>query len=63
MSFVSPGGQEVLPETPFSMLVLVNYGKASGQDLLSLAAKIIASVYERFGVQLVPEPNIIGASY
>lgn len=43
-------------------LVLVNYGNASGQDLLTLAAKIITSVYEVFGIQLVPEPNIIGSS-
>lgn len=42
-------------------LVLVNYGNASGQDLLSLAAKIMGSVYEVFGIQLAPEPNIIGA--
>lgn len=49
--------------SPDHALVLVNYGKASGQDLLTLAAKIIASVYEVFGIQLVPEPNIIGPSY
>jgi len=46
--------------SPDHALVLVNYGNASGQDLLTLAAKIMTSVYEVFGIQLVPEPNIIG---
>jgi len=49
--------------SPEHALVLVNYGNASGQDMLSLAARIIASVYEVFGVQLVPEPNIVGSSF
>ena len=42
-------------------LVLVNHGNASGQDLLNLAGKIMASVSDRYGVDLVPEPRIIGA--
>ncbi len=49
--------------SPDHALVLVNYANASGQDLLALAAKIIASVYENFGIQLMPEPHIIGSSY
>ncbi len=42
-------------------LVLVNHGNASGQDLLNLADSIKSSVNERFGVELVPEPRVIGA--
>lgn len=40
-------------------LVLVNHGGAKGEEILNLANQIIASVYERFGLQLVPEVNII----
>lgn len=39
-------------------LVLVNYGSASGQDLLNLAQRIQADVLERFGVTLEMEPNL-----
>lgn len=39
-------------------LVLVNYGKASGQDILSLAKMIQEKVKERFAVELQPEVNI-----
>lgn len=42
-------------------LVLVNHGSASGADLLALARRIVASVHERFGVVLEPEPRILGA--
>jgi len=41
-------------------LVLVNYGQASGAQLLELARRIAASVQERFGVDIEPEPRIIG---
>lgn len=44
-------------------LVLVNYGKASGVQILDLARRIAASVQSRFGVRLEPEPRIIGASW
>ncbi|MEW9900235.1 UDP-N-acetylmuramate dehydrogenase [Chitinivorax sp. PXF-14] len=37
-------------------LVLVNCGGASGADIWRLAEAIRASVYERFGVELEPEP-------
>jgi UDP-N-acetylmuramate dehydrogenase len=39
-------------------LVLVNYGKASGNDILALAEQIAADVTARFGIILTPEVNI-----
>jgi len=44
-------------------LVLVNHGAATGAQLLALARRIAASVQERFGVGLEPEPRIIGAAW
>jgi UDP-N-acetylmuramate dehydrogenase len=43
-------------------LVLVNYGNASGNQIISLARKIQASVMEKFGVLLEMEVNIIDNS-
>ena len=40
-------------------LVLVNYGGASGRELLELARDIIASVQDKFGLTLTPEVNIV----
>lgn len=40
-------------------LVLVNYGNASGRQLLDLANTIGESVKSRFGIDLKPEPRII----
>jgi UDP-N-acetylmuramate dehydrogenase len=40
-------------------LVLVNYGNATGADMLTLAHKIQNSVYVRFGVTLEMEVNVI----
>lgn len=39
-------------------LVLVNYGSASGLQLLSLAKRIQADIEQRFSVQLEMEPNL-----
>lgn len=39
-------------------LVLVNYGSATGKEILDLASQIVSSVYEKFGVTLEPEINI-----
>lgn len=44
-------------------LVLVNYGNASGQELLELARNIQKDVKKRFGVVLEPEVNIIGQDF
>lgn len=40
-------------------LVLVNYGNATGAEIKTLAHKVQNSVYERFGVQLEMEVNVI----
>ena len=40
-------------------LVLVNYGSATGSNILTLAHRIQNSVYERFGVKLEMEVNVI----
>jgi UDP-N-acetylmuramate dehydrogenase len=42
-------------------LVLVNHGHAAGADLLRLATRIADSVRERYGVELEPEPVVVGA--
>jgi UDP-N-acetylmuramate dehydrogenase len=40
-------------------LVLVNYGDATGAELMELARAVIQSVQEKFGVELSPEVNLI----
>lgn len=40
-------------------LVLVNYGQASGADILNLANNILKSVLDKFGIQLEMEVNVI----
>ena len=49
--------------SPQHALVLVNHGRASGAGLLALARRIASSVHERFGVDLEPEPRIVGARW
>lgn len=40
-------------------LVLVNYGKATGDEILQLARQVQASVLDKFGVEITPEVNVI----
>jgi UDP-N-acetylmuramate dehydrogenase len=40
-------------------LVLVNYGKATGEELKNLALQISDSVFSKFSIKLEPEVNII----
>ncbi|MES2404817.1 MAG: UDP-N-acetylmuramate dehydrogenase [Pseudomonadota bacterium] len=42
-------------------LVLVNHGRASGEQLWALAQRVREGVHARFGVVLEPEPRVIGA--
>jgi len=44
---------------PFQPLVLVNYGNASGKDIYGLSEKIRESVFDRFGVKLEREVNVV----
>lgn len=44
---------------PLQALVLVNYGSATGKDVLSFAQRIQAEVNQKFGVVLEPEPVIL----
>lgn len=41
-------------------LVLVNHGKASGPQLWALAQQVMLGVQQKFGVQLEPEPVLVG---
>ncbi|HJU25296.1 MAG TPA: UDP-N-acetylmuramate dehydrogenase [Rhodanobacteraceae bacterium] len=43
-------------------LVLVNHGRATGAQLWSLARRVREGVRERFGIELEPEPRVIGAA-
>ncbi len=40
-------------------LVLVNYGNASGNEIWNLALQIQNSVKEKFGIDIIPEVNVI----
>lgn len=54
--------REDLGVHPQHALVLVNYGSASGAQLVSLANEIVATVYDSFGVHLEIEPRLYGTS-
>jgi len=49
--------------SPDHALVLVNHGTASGAQLLDLARQVAAAVQARFGVDIEPEPRLIGATW
>ena len=51
------GDAGVHPNQP---LVLVNYGTATGQQILNLANQIMDSVQQKFGIRLETEVNVIG---
>jgi UDP-N-acetylmuramate dehydrogenase len=42
-------------------LVLINYGKATGKEIYDLSEQIKKSVYEKFGVRLEREVEVVGA--
>lgn len=43
-------------------LAITNTGTASAADVLALARRIREGVRERFGITLVPEPNLVGCA-
>ena len=45
--------------SPAHALVLVNLGRAQGQEVLALADSIVRSVQDQFGILLTPEVNIV----
>lgn len=45
---------------PFQALVIVNYGHASGKEIRAFYQKVQLKVYEKFGIPIEPEVNIIG---
>ena len=40
-------------------LVIVNYGNANGEEVQKFAFKIQQAVFEKFGVEIIPEVNIL----
>ena len=40
-------------------LVLVNYSNATGNEIWKLALEIKKSVFDKFGVEIIPEVNVV----
>ena len=40
-------------------LVLVNYGNASGEEIINLAKKIQQKIKDKYGISIEPEVNIL----
>jgi UDP-N-acetylmuramate dehydrogenase len=40
-------------------LVLVNYGNATGAEIIGLAQKIMDKVFDTYEIRITPEVNII----
>jgi UDP-N-acetylmuramate dehydrogenase len=55
-----PGGRAGLSTK--HVLALSNRGGATAQDILALAGEVRDGVRTRFGVELVPEPVLVGCS-
>ena len=48
--------------SPKHALIITNSGNASGKNILDLAKKMSSSVFDNFGIMLVPEVRIIGVN-
>ena len=48
---------------PAHALILINRGRATGEDVLKLGREIAERVERRFGVVLEPEPIFLGADF
>jgi UDP-N-acetylmuramate dehydrogenase len=56
--FALPGSKAAVSSK--HALAITNRGGASAQEILELASFIQTRVHDRWGVRLVPEPNLIG---
>jgi len=58
----SPGPEAQVSLSTKHTLALTNRGGATTEELLYAAALIRGAVEERFGIQLVPEPVLVGCA-